>query len=112
MPTLFAVYNLKENQKTEEYDNYLRETKIPGVRGAPWRTDFRTWKIDKVLGSAVTEPQGELPVEPPYRYIAKFEISDLDAMMQFFNSEAGREFAGTWSVFIDPASIFTSGQEI
>ena len=46
MTTLFAVYNLKENQKSEEYDNYLTETKIPGIRGAPWCTDFNTWKID------------------------------------------------------------------
>jgi hypothetical protein len=30
MPTPFAVYNLKENQETEEYANYLVETKIPG----------------------------------------------------------------------------------
>ena len=40
MPTLFAVYNLKENQKNGEYDNYLIETKIPGLRGAAFITDF------------------------------------------------------------------------
>ena len=54
MATIFAVYNLKENQKTEEFDNYLIKTKIPGVRGAPWCTDFKTWKIDKVFGPAVS----------------------------------------------------------
>ena len=57
MPTLFAVYNLKENQQTEEYDNYLTNTKVPGIRGAPWCTAFNTWKIDKVLAPAVsTQP--------------------------------------------------------
>ena len=35
MPTLFAVYNLKKDQKSEDYDNYLIKTKIPGIRGAP-----------------------------------------------------------------------------
>jgi len=35
MATIFAVYNLKENQRTDEYDNYLIKTKIPGIRGAP-----------------------------------------------------------------------------
>lgn len=44
MTTIFAVYNLKENQKTEGYDNYLIETKIPGIRGAAWCSDFKTWK--------------------------------------------------------------------
>ena len=33
MPTLFCVYNLKEKQMTEEYDKYLTDTKIPGIRG-------------------------------------------------------------------------------
>ena len=33
MPTVFAVYNLKRDQRPEEYDNYLTKTKIPGIRG-------------------------------------------------------------------------------
>ena len=110
--TIFAVYNLKENQKTEEYDNYLIKTKIPGIRGAPWCTDFKTWKIDKVLGPAVSEPEGELPAEPPYLYVAKIEVSDLDAMVSFLGTDAGKEFVKSWSVYIDPTAIFTMGHEI
>lgn len=112
MPTLFAVYNLKESQKTEEYDNYLIETKIPGVRGAPWCTGFKTWKIDKVLGPAVSEPEGELPAEPPYLYVAKIEVSDLNAMLSFLGTDAGNEFVKSWSVYLDPTSIFTIGHEV
>lgn len=112
MPTLFAVYHLKENQKTEEYDNYLIETKIPGIRGAPWCTGFKTWKIDKVLGPAVSEPEGELPSEPPYLYVAKIEVSDLDAMLSFLGTDAGKEFVRSWSVYIDPTAIFTIGHEV
>ena len=76
MATIFAVYNLKENQRTDEYDNYLIKTKIPGIGGAPQCADFKTWKIDKVLGPAVSEPEGELPAEPPYLYLAKIEVSE------------------------------------
>ena len=112
MATLFAVYNLKKNQKTEEYDNYLTETKIPGIRSAPWCADFKTWKIDKVLGSAVSEPEGEVPTEPPYLYVAKIEVSDLDAMVSFLGTDAGKEFVKSWSVFIDPTAIFTMGHEV
>jgi len=46
MPTLFAVYNLKDKKMAEEYDKYLTKTKIPGIRGAPWCTAFHKWKID------------------------------------------------------------------
>jgi len=112
MPTLFAVYNLKVNQQREEYDDYLVKTKIPGIRGAPWCTDFSTWKIDKVLAPAVSEPEGELPAGSPYAYIAKIEVSDLDAMVSFLGTDAGKEFVRSWSVFIDPKAIFTIGHEV
>ncbi len=112
MPTLFAVYNLRENQKTEEYDNYLINTKIPGVRGAPWCTGFSTWKIDKVLGPAVSQPEGDLPSQPPYMYVAKIEVSDLDAMVTFLGTDAGKAFVESWSVYIDPKAIFTLGHEV
>jgi hypothetical protein len=112
MPTLFAVYNLKENQQTEEYDSYLTNTKIPGIRGAPWCTAFTTWKIDKVLAPAVSVPEGELPAQPPYMYVAKIEVSDLDAMVGFLGTDAGKAFVESWSVYIDPTAIFTLGHEI
>ena len=112
MPTLFAVYNLKDDQKSEGYDNYLLETKIPGIRGAPWCTDFKTWKIDKVLGPAVSAPEGELPAEPPYSYVAKIEVSDLDAMLNFLQTDAGQDFVKSWSVYIDPTAIFTIGYKV
>ena len=109
MPTLFAVYNLKEHQTPEEYDNYLINTKIPGIRGAPWCTDFHTWKIDSVFGPAVSESEGALPVEPPYRCVAKIEVADLDAMVNFLGTDAGKDFVRSWSVYVDPTAIFTIG---
>jgi len=112
MPTVFAVYNLKRDQKPEEYDSYLTKTKIPGIRGAPWCTDFKTWKIDKVLGPAVSEPQETPPAQPPYHYVAKIEVSDLDAMIGFMGTDAGKEFAKSWSVYMDPTSFFTLGHEV
>jgi len=112
MPTLFAVYNLKKERVPEEYDRYLTKTKIPGIRGAPWCTDFRTWKIDRVLAPAVSEPKGKLPSESPYQYVAKIEVSDLEAMISFLGTDAGKEFVKSWSVFIDPTSIFTIGHEV
>lgn len=112
MPTLFAVYNLKNKHMKEEYDKNLTETKIPGVREAPWCTAFNTWKIDKVLAPAVSEPKGELPKEPPYMYVAKIEVSDLDAMIAFLGTDAGKNFVKSWSIYLDPASIFTMAHDI
>jgi hypothetical protein len=112
MPTLFAVYNLKDNRLAGDYDEYLREAKIPGIRGAPWCSGFNTWRIDSVLAPAVAEPEGSLPAESPYSYVAKIEVNDLDAMVSFLGTEAGKEFVDSWSVYIEPAAFFTTGVEI
>ena len=112
MPTLFAVYKLKNRQSTDDYDQYLLDTKIPGIRGAPWCADFKTWKIDRVFGSAVSEPKGTPPSESPYAYVAKIEVSDLDAMLNYLGTDAGQAFDSSWSVYIHPKAIFTIGHEI
>ena len=69
-------------------------------------------KVDKVLGPAVSEPKGTLPTQPPYHYVAKIEVSDLDAMVGFMGTDAGKEFVRSWSVYIDPTAIFTLGHEV
>ena len=112
MPTLFAVYNLKDKAKSAEYDQYLIDTKIPGIRSAPWCTAFHTWKIDQVLAPAVAEPEGDLPAEPPYMYVAKIEVADLNAMVTFLGTDAGKAFVKSWSIYIDPTAIFTMGHEL
>jgi hypothetical protein len=43
----------------------------------------RTWKIEKIFEPAVSEPEGELPSQPPHMCVAKIEVSDLDAMSVF-----------------------------
>jgi hypothetical protein len=112
MPTLFCVYNLKKDADHAKYGEYLTKTKIPGIRGAPWCTGFQTWKVEKVLAPAVSAPEGDLPKEPPYQYLAKLEVSDLGAMVSFLGTDAGKEFMQSWSVFLDPTSIFTMTHEV
>jgi hypothetical protein len=113
MPTLFAVYSLKKGKTPEEYENFLTKTKIPTLRGESYIIkDFKTWKIDKVLASAVSEPEGKLPAEPPYQYVAKIEVSDLNAMVSFLGTEGGKQLIKSWSVYMDPTAIFTLGREM
>jgi hypothetical protein len=45
-------------------------------------------------------------------YVAKIEVSDLDAMVGFLGTDAGKAFVESWSVYIDPTAIFTLGHEI
>ena len=112
MVTLFCIYNLIGKQMVGAYDEYLRETKIPGIRGAPWCAEFNTWKIKKVLAPAVSEPEGTLPSESPYMYIAKMEVSDLDAMINFLGTDEGKAFVKSWSIYIEPTAFFTIGQDM
>ena len=112
MVTLFCIYNLIGKNMVEEYEKYLTETKIPGIRGAPWCSAFNTWKITKVLAPAVSEPKGDLPSESPYMYVAKIEVSDLDAMVSFLGTEEGQAFVKSWSIYIDPTAFFTIGKDM
>ncbi len=112
MVTLFCIYNLIDKNMEREYDKFLTKTKIPGIRGAPWCSAFNTWKIEKVLASAVSEPKGELPSESPYMYLAKMEVSDLDAMISFLGTEQGKAFVKSWSIYIEHTAFFTVGQDM
>jgi len=76
----------------EEYDKNLKETKIPGIRAAPWYSAFNTWRIITVLAPAVSEPKGELLSESPFICVSKMEVSDLDDMMQFLGTDEGKAF--------------------
>ena len=112
MPTIIVLYNLKNKEMVEEYNEYLRKTKIPGFRGAPFISGFNTWRIDKVLAPAVSEPEGELPSEPDYMYIAKIEVSDMDAMMSFLGTDDGKNFVASWSGYLVPTAVMTLAEEI
>jgi len=39
-------------------------------------------------------------------------VSDLDAMVSFLGTDEGKAFVKSWSVYIDPKSIFTMGNEV
>jgi hypothetical protein len=112
MMTLFCIYNLIDKNMAGEYEKYLKETKIPGIRGAPWCSSFNTWKIEKVLAPAVSEPKGDLPSESPYMYVAKMEVSDLDAMISFLGTDEGKAFVKSWSIYIEPTAFFTIGKDM
>jgi len=45
-------------------------------------------------------------------YVAKIEVSDLEAMVSFLGTDEGKEFVKSWSVYIDPKAIFTLGHEV
>jgi hypothetical protein len=112
MTTIFVVYNLKKEIKAEEYDHYLAKTKIPVMRESWFVKDFKTWKIDKVLTPVVSESKEKLPTEPPYQYIAKIEVVDVNAMISFLGTEGGKQFLKSWSTYVDPTTILTSGHEM
>lgn len=65
-----------------------------------------------MLAPAVSDPEGDLPSQSPYMYIAKIEVSDLDAMVTFLGTDEGKAFVKSWSVYLDPTAIFTMGHEV
>ncbi len=42
-------------------------------------------------------------------YVAKVEVSDLDAMVSIPGTDEGKEFVKSWSIYVDSKAIFTLG---
>ena len=45
-------------------------------------------------------------------YIAKIEVSDLDAMVSFLGTDEGKEFVKSWSNYIAPKAFITVEHEV
>ena len=69
-------------------------------------------KIEKVFAPAVSEPKGDLPSEASYMYVAKMEVSDLNAMISFLGTDEGKAFVKSWSIYIEPTALFTIGKDL
>jgi uncharacterized protein (TIGR02118 family) len=111
MLTVFAIYNAKDAKTADEYENYLKEKKVALVRSFPFVESYEIYRIDRVLGPAVADPQNP-PAEPPYQFVAKMEVASLDDFAKGPQTPEGKAFAEEYSAFLDPSAVFTIGHRI
>jgi hypothetical protein len=114
MPTVLVVYNAKDLKTADAYEQYLKRKKIPLLRSKPYITSFDMWRVDKVLAPSVVEPKNP-PSEPPYQFIAKCEVNNLEDFGKDNQTPEMLAFAQEYSAYIDPngpLNVFTLGHKI
>ena len=71
-PNLFLLYTLKDGVTPDDFENWVRTTDYPKMRGLARVADFRTFRAERLL-------MGE--GEPGVAYIEAFTIPDLDGFV-------------------------------
>ena len=79
MPNLFILYTLKEGVTPEQFEEWVRTTDQPAMRGLARVQSFRTYRAERLL-------MGE--GKPGVSYIEAFAIPDLEG---FTNEDMGGE---------------------
>lgn len=66
---IIVLFNLQPGASVADYEAWVREADIPGVRGLPSVTDYRVHKATGLLGSDAPSP---------YQYVEVIDIGDMD----------------------------------
>lgn len=73
MATIIILYTLKEGVTQEQYENWIRNTDYPAMRGLTRVKSYVNYRVVKPLfGEGTTSAH----------YVEVFEIPDLDGFMQ------------------------------
>jgi hypothetical protein len=114
MPTILMVYNAKNLKAADDYEQFLKRKKVALLRSKPYINSFDIYRVDKVLAPSVANPKNP-PSEPPYQFIAKCEVNNLEDFAKDAKTPAMLAFEQEYSAFIDPngpLNVFTLGHKV
>jgi hypothetical protein len=114
MPTVLVVYNAKDAKNADGYEQYLKSKKIPLLRSKPYINSFDMWRVDKVLAPSIVGAKNP-PSEPPYQFIAKCEVKNLEDFGKDNQTPPMQAFFQEFSAYLDPngpLNVFTLGHKI
>jgi hypothetical protein len=114
MPTVFSVYKAKDLKNADDYEQYLKKTKIPLLRSKPYISSFDIYRVDKVLAPAILGAKNP-PSEPPYQFVAICEVSNMEEFAKDHQSPPMQTFEEEYSAYLDPngpLNVFTLGRKI
>jgi hypothetical protein len=114
MPTVFSVYNAKDLKHADDYEQYLKRTKITLLRSKPYIDSFDIYRVDKVLAPSMVGAKNP-PSEPPYQFVAICEVNNMEEFAKDHQAPAMQAFAQEYSVYLDPngpLNVFTLGYRV
>jgi hypothetical protein len=114
MPTVLVVYNAKDAKKADEYEQYLKKKKVNLLRSKPYIDSYESYRIDKVLAPSILGAKNP-PSEPPYQFLARCEVNDMEAFAKDHQSPEMQAFEVEYSAYLDPngpLNVFTLGHRV
>jgi len=114
MPTILVVYNAKDKETADRYEEYLKKKKVNFLRSKPYIDYYQSYRIDRVLAPSVVKPINP-PSEPPYQFLAVCEVNNLDEFVKDAQTPDMMVFAEEYSSYIDPngpLNVFTIGHKV
>jgi hypothetical protein len=102
VPVVFFLNRLREGMSTEQYEQWVRDVDYPTARALKTISSYVVHRCDATF-------EGE---KPPYDYIERVEVTDLEAYRQELQSGEGMEgFFEQWSAHVGE-SIAIHGEEV
>ena len=101
MPVVFFLNKLRPGVSGEDYERWVREVDYPTARSLSTITSYVVAKMEATLEGGA----------PPYDYIERVEISNIDDYRQELGGPEMADFSNQWSARIGE-SIAVFGDEI
>ena len=114
MPTILVVYNAKDAKTADDYEAYLKKKKVAFTRSLPGVESYEIYRGDMVIAPLTAEVK-DLPSQPPYQFVAKIEVSDMDKFAQFQTTPEAQAFLAEYGAYLDPGgplNVFVLGHRI
>jgi hypothetical protein len=114
MPTVIVVYNAKDAKNADEYEQYLKSKKVNLLRSKPYIDSYESYRVDKVLAPSILGAKNP-PSEPPYQFVAKCEVNDMEEFAKDHQSPEMLAFEVEYSAYLDPngpLNVFTLGHRV
>jgi len=101
MPSLVVLFNLKDKESKEAYENWAKTTDVPTVKGLVSINDFRVYRLQEMMGSGGT---------PPYHYCEVIDINDMTKLGEELSTETMQRVAAEFQEFADSPMFIVSEQ--
>jgi hypothetical protein len=91
MNVVFFLNRLHAHVRAEDYERWVKEVDYPTARTIPSIIDYKVTRIEGLLNGDTV---------PPYQYIERVEITDLDSYRRDLDAPALDEFKQAWMAWV------------
>lgn len=101
MPALVVLFNIKNKEAQEAYEEWAQKTDVPTVKSLDAIDEFKVYRLNEIMGT------GE---KPPYQYCEVLDINDMTKLVGELSSDTMKRVAQEFQAFADNPMFIVSEQ--